>query len=416
MNQVPLRKTPKLRFSEFSNNWEKKEIKDILTRISVPVQVESETLYRQIGIRSHGKGLFYKDLVTGKELGNKRVFWVQPNTFILNIVFAWEQAVAKTTILEDGMIASHRFPMYKTRDKAAILDFILYLFLTNRGKYLLELASPGGAGRNKTLGQANFEELSVSIPGIEEQRKITEFLVTLDSKIIKLSRKIELFKKYKSIILKKIFSKEIRFKDDNGKQFPDWIKLKFSDSYEFLKTNSFSREMLQETGEIKNIHYGDIHMKLPTNFVSRNEIISYITTNSNSDYCQPGDLLIADASEDRKDIGKSIEIVETNGDKIVAGLHTFLARPKIKIALGFSGYLMQSDLVRKQLWRIATGASVLGLSKTELSKITVSIPDLAEQKMISEFLSSLDNKINKEERILVKMKNLKKALLEQIFI
>src|SRR5215510_7103469 len=95
---------PKLRFPEFKENWVKTRIRNITDRISIPVNVERDQLYTQIGVRSHGKGLFHKQPVTGKELGNKRVFWVQENLFVLNIVFAWEHAVAKTTQNELGTI------------------------------------------------------------------------------------------------------------------------------------------------------------------------------------------------------------------------------------------------------------------------------------------------------------------------
>lgn len=88
-------------------DWEIQRIDQVVKRVRQPVEVEAETQYQQIGIRSHGKGLFYKELVTGEALGNKSVFWIEPNCFIVNIVFAWEQAVGKTTNSEIGMIASH---------------------------------------------------------------------------------------------------------------------------------------------------------------------------------------------------------------------------------------------------------------------------------------------------------------------
>ena len=103
---------PPLRFPAFTNEWQLIKFGALTNRFSDLVNVDNERLYKQIGIRSHGKGLFYKDSVTGKSLGNKRVFWVKENAFVVNIVFAWEQAVAKTTKNEIGMIASHRFPMY----------------------------------------------------------------------------------------------------------------------------------------------------------------------------------------------------------------------------------------------------------------------------------------------------------------
>ena len=86
--------------------WETKALGQVLTRVSNAVDVEPETMYTQIGIRSHGNGLFYKEPVSGEELGNKSVFWIEPGCFILNIVFAWEQAIGKTTEQEVGMIAS----------------------------------------------------------------------------------------------------------------------------------------------------------------------------------------------------------------------------------------------------------------------------------------------------------------------
>jgi len=76
-------------------DWSEYAIADCLERVERPVEVKEDEMYTQIGIRSHGKGLFYKEPVSGKSLGNKAVFWIEPDCFILNIVFAWEQAIAK---------------------------------------------------------------------------------------------------------------------------------------------------------------------------------------------------------------------------------------------------------------------------------------------------------------------------------
>ena len=171
---------PKIRFKGYNDEWEQRKCKDIFDRVSKAVDVEAGEVYREIGIRSHGKGLFYKDEITGEGLGNKRVFWVEPNSFILNIVFAWERAVTKTTEKELGMIASHRFPMYKPKENVADLDYITKFFITHKGKYILEMASPGGAGRNKTLGQKEFENSTICLPSYEEQKKIGRYLEVFD--------------------------------------------------------------------------------------------------------------------------------------------------------------------------------------------------------------------------------------------
>ena len=170
-------------------DWKEYTIGQCLERVERPVDVQADEMYTQIGIRSHGKGLFYKEPVTGASLGNKAVYWVEPNCFVLNIVFAWEQAVGKTTQNEVGMIGSHRFPMYRPVDDKVDVDYLITYMLTKRGKDILEAASPGGAGRNRTLGQDRFMKSKIILPSAKEQRRIAETL-TAQNKTIELKEKL----------------------------------------------------------------------------------------------------------------------------------------------------------------------------------------------------------------------------------
>ena len=169
-------------------DWDLHMLGECLSRVEKPVEVKPNELYTQIGIRSHGKGIFYKEPVTGSALGNKAVFWIEPDCFIVNIVFAWEQAIGKTTQSEVGMIGSHRFPMYRPVSDRVDVDYLISYFLTKRGTDILEAASPGGAGRNKTLGQERFLKSKIVLPPIEEQHKIAAILITQD-KVIELKEK-----------------------------------------------------------------------------------------------------------------------------------------------------------------------------------------------------------------------------------
>lgn len=169
-------------------DWDVHMLGECLSRVERPVEVKPNELYTQIGIRSHGKGIFYKEPVTGAALGNKSVFWIEPDCFIVNIVFAWEQAIGKTTQSEVGMIGSHRFPMYRPVNDRVDIDYLISYFLTKRGTDILEAASPGGAGRNKTLGQERFLKSKIVLPPIEEQQKIAAILTTQD-RVIELKEK-----------------------------------------------------------------------------------------------------------------------------------------------------------------------------------------------------------------------------------
>lgn len=220
------------------NDWHAYLMRDILERVEVPVNVESDKEYVQIGIRSHGKGLFYKEPVLGKALGNKQVFWIQPNCFILNVVFAWEQAITKTTENEIGMIGSHRFPMYRPKDDLVDIDYLIYYLLTKKGTDILEAASPGGAGQNRTLGQERFLKSKITLPPLSEQQKIATILSTQD-KVIELKEKLLVQKQQqKKYLMQQLLTGKKRLPGFNGKwQFAKLENVsKYSASAASLKT------------------------------------------------------------------------------------------------------------------------------------------------------------------------------------
>ncbi|WP_369769457.1 restriction endonuclease subunit S [Flavobacterium sp. WC2416] len=192
------------------NDWEVISLSAVLEQIKNSVKPEKDKLYKQIGIRSHAKGIFYKEAVTGESLGNKSVFAVEPDCFMVNIVFAWEHAIAKTTTAELDMIVSHRFPMYKPLASKLDLDYLLFFFKSKKGKDLLGLASPGGAGRNKTLGQKEFLKLKIPLPSINEQKAIAIFLETYDLEIKLCKQKLEKLQLQKKGLMQQLLTGKIR--------------------------------------------------------------------------------------------------------------------------------------------------------------------------------------------------------------
>lgn len=192
----------------------------------------------------------------------------------------------------------------------------------------------------------------------------------------------------------------------------------------FYSTNSFSREKLNyDTGSVKNIHYGDIHTKFPSIVsIDNNKDIPFINDDldlskfSEDQYLREGDLIIADASEDYEDIGKAIEVKDINNEKVLAGLHTILARDENDMAVnGFKAYLFSTNNLKTKIKIIANGISVLGISKNNLSKLNVEIPSKKEQQNIVSFISDIDKKIELLEKKHQLYLDFKNYLMQQIF-
>lgn len=157
-----------------SIGWPRVRLGDVLRFTPRPVTVEPSSTYREIGIRSHGRGIFHKSPVTGLEIGEKRVFYIEPGDFVLNIVFAWEGAVGVASSSETGMIASHRFPTFRPDPTRPESKYLLYWCQTEPGRNLLDRVSPGGAGRNRTLNRVALQNPYVPLLPLMEQQRIVK--------------------------------------------------------------------------------------------------------------------------------------------------------------------------------------------------------------------------------------------------
>lgn len=204
----------------------------------------------------------------------------------------------------------------------------------------------------------------------------------------------------------------------------EWIDMKIKDKFNFLHTNSFSRDKLSDTeGTVKNIHYGDIHTTYPTIVDVELEQIPFINASKvqnkdldKYDFCKNGDLLIANASEDYEDIGKTIELIHITNSKVIGGLHTILLRDKTNDnALGFNGYYFQTKYFKKQIKIIANGVSVLGINKKDLKELTIKTPFKKEQENIASFLFNIDKKLKLLKNKKVGFIEFKHYLLQNLF-
>jgi type I restriction enzyme S subunit len=155
---------------------ERVSVGDVLSLERRPAAVSLDEMYEEIGIRSFGRGVFHKEPVSGGDLGSKRVFWIEPRDLLLSNVFAWEGAVAVAGQGERGKIGSHRFMTYTPVDDRIDTTWASWYFRSEPGLELIRQASPGSAGRNRTLAIDRFRAIEIPLPPIDEQRRVVERL------------------------------------------------------------------------------------------------------------------------------------------------------------------------------------------------------------------------------------------------
>jgi type I restriction enzyme S subunit len=148
-----------------------REIAPLLRR---PVQPQFDTEYPELGVRSFFKGTFHKPALSALELGSKRVFGIEPGDLIFSNVFAWEGAIAIAAPKDANRIGSHRFMTCVPVPERAEARYLLQYFQSKEGLAKIQKASPGGAGRNRTLGLKALANIEVPMPTIAQQRWFAE--------------------------------------------------------------------------------------------------------------------------------------------------------------------------------------------------------------------------------------------------
>ncbi|WP_052638529.1 restriction endonuclease subunit S, partial [Kamptonema sp. PCC 6506] len=351
--------------------------------------------------------------VTGRELGNKRVYWVHPNAFVVNIVFAWEQAVALTSSDENGFIASHRFLMFLPKQNRASLKFVILFFLRERGKYLLELASPGGAGRNKTLGQQNFAGLEITLPKIAEQEKIASFLGAVDRRLAQLRRKQELLQTYKRGVMHKIFSLEIRFKGAIGSEFPDWEEKRLDELGEFK--NGFNADKSSFGDGVEFVNLMDIFGKSEIKKIPLERV--QISSKQVEQYkIKKGDVLFVRSSVKREGVGQPCLVNDDFEDTVYSGFIIRFREKSSELCHLYKKYCFSSLEFRKELLSLATSSANTNINQESLSAIILFYPCKKEQEKITGFLTAMDRKIETLSRQIDQTEQFKKGLLQKMFV
>ena len=216
---------------------------------------------------------------------------------------------------------------------------------------------------------------------------------------------------------KKLNVPNLRFPEFTG----EWEKCKVSDLLDFYSTNSLSWDKLEYgTDAIQNLHYGLIHVGLPTMIdLGKDKLPNIINGNTPKNYelCQEGDIVFADASEDTNEVAKAVELQKLNGKNVICGLHTIHGRDnQQKTVVGYKGYAFSSTAFHHQIRRIAQGTKIYSINSKNFSECYIGIPSKEEQKKIATLLRLIDERIVTQTKIIEELKKLKSAISKHLFM
>jgi type I restriction enzyme S subunit len=394
---------PQLRFAIFDEEWEEKIMRDIC-KINQGLQIPiSERFYEKAN-----DNYFY---ITNEFLRKDSV----KSYFIKNpseSVICYEDDILMTRTGNTGQVVTNvhgafhnnffKIKYDKTCDK-----WFLYYFLTSYKTQgtILKLA---GTSTIPDLNHGDFYKIAINIPTLSEQQKIASFLSAVDEKIQQLSRKKELLEQYKKGLMQQLFSGKLRFKDENGKDYPDWEERKLGD----VCTNisyGMNAAATSYDGQNKYLRITDIDES--SDGLNIEKLTSPNGLLEDKFRVKEGDLLFARTGAS---VGKTYLYRNSDGILYFAG---FLIRFHVKVAIpAFVYFQTQSTKYYKWVKVMSMRSGQPGINAEEYKIFNISFPCLEEQQKIATFLSSLDAKIESTNQQINKMQSFKKGLLQQLFV
>ena len=382
------RKKPSLRFKGFDNDWEQRKLSKVVSVCS---------------------GMDYKHLSTG----NIPVYGTGGYMLSVNKALSYDRdaiGIGRKGTIDKPYILRAPFwtvdtLFYAIPQNEECIDFVYDLFQNVDWKKKDESTGV------PSLSKVAINNTNVIIPSEAEQRKIGSFTSQLDILLTLHQRKLEKLQNLKKAMLEKMFPKngakapEIRFKGFTN----DWEQRKLGELATFNKGAGYSKSDLKASGT-QIILYGRLYTKYETVI---KQVDTFVDSRPGSIYSEGGEVIVPASGETAEDIAIA-SVVEKPG--ILLGGDLNIIHPIRNLDSTFLAISISNGEPHKEMAKRAQGKSVVHLHNDDLSQIKFRYPSIEEQSKISKFFSNLDNLITLHQRKLRKLQNLKKAMLEKMFI
>lgn len=388
-----MRKVPKLRFKEFSDEWEEKRLGDIGEINPKSKNIPEKFVYIDLESVVDGQ-LKEKKIIEKEEAPSRAKRLVEKNDILYQMVRPYQQNNLYFSFNDNlDYVASTGYAQIRTFHNNSM--YIYHLIHTK--KFLDKVLERCTGTSYPAINSEDLAKISIKISkNINEQEKIANFLSSIDKKISLTEEKLELFREYKKGVMQKIFSQELRFKDSNSNDYPEWEEKKLEEVAECLDNlrkplNSNEREKIK--GSIPYYGANGIQGYI-NNYIFNEELVLLAEDGGNFD-----DYLT-------KPIAQYVQ------GKSWINNHAHVLKGKKVLKTKF----LYFSLVHKDIRSFINGTSRSKLNKSSMLNIIILLPALEEQEKIADFLSSIDNKIESIEKELEGLKEFKRGLLQQMFV
>jgi type I restriction enzyme, S subunit len=275
-----------------------------------------------------------------------------------------------------------------------------FAFQNLAGRYdeIRELSNSGG---QENLSAGLIKEISLSYPSLPEQTKIANFLTAVDEKITQLTQKCDLLAQYKKGVMQQIFSQQLRFKDDDGRDFPEWEEKQADEIFKTHVNKNHNGELpiLAATQDKGMIYREDTGLDIKS---SKESIQSYKIV-------EKGDFVIS-----LRSFQGGIEYSKIMG---ICSPAYIVMKPIVKIVDDFYKDFMKKDDFIERLNGLTIGIrDGKQISFSAFSTLTLPYPSIQEQTKIANFLTVIDDKANNAQAQLAAVKQYKQGLLQQMFV
>ena len=163
------------KFNEITADADSLPLSEVAPIVKRQVEIQPK-IYREIGARSFGKGLFTKPDFSGAEATWQKPVWIKNGDLVLSNIKAWEGAIAPADAEQDGMIASHRYITCVPVEGVTLADYLAFYLLTPNGLEQVGNASPGTADRNRTTGVRALGQIQIPMPAFAKQQEFSSLL------------------------------------------------------------------------------------------------------------------------------------------------------------------------------------------------------------------------------------------------